>query len=58
MYEDSHLEAQYEDTISEVAQADDDYWNDKYDGEDGDDYCARCDTFDCGNDDEEMNDDE
>ena len=34
MYEDSHLEAQYEDTISEVAQDDRDYWNDKYDFDD------------------------
>lgn len=34
MYEDSHLEAQYEESISEVAQADDDYWNDKYDVDD------------------------
>lgn len=27
---DSHLEAAYEESISEVAQDDRDYWNDKY----------------------------
>lgn len=34
MYEDAHLEAVYEETISEVAQFDDDYWNSKYDRDD------------------------
>ncbi len=34
MYEDSHLESQYEETISEVAAFDDAYWDNLYAGDD------------------------